>query len=567
MTVITPQTPPHAPTLRKNRPMRRNIATLQQARRSRLAGASLVVLGPLLLGACGVRPTPITAQEHADRARQDYDTLAKDYVPVTNPLTQSEAIARALKYNYDAALSRMEQTLQEREIDLALSQMLPRLSADAGYNVRSNDNAATSISELTKTQSLQPSYSTERQHYSADLTFSWNLLDVGVSYFQARQQGYRALVAVERRRKVIDGIVKSVQDAFWKASMADKLLPRLDPLLADAQGMLDASRRTTAARLQPEMQSLDYQENLLQVISQLRHMRTDLLTARAKLASLIAVPPEFRLTLVQPGEINLHPPSNVDVVQLEATALDLRPELREAAYQERIDRQDIYKEIVKMMPGVGILGGLNYDSDKLLYNPTWADFGVRATFNLVSLIQGPQAIASAQAAVDVAKARRLALGIAILTQFNIGYREYLAALDDLATATEVDAIEQQIARASAHATEAEAQPRAMEVRRQLAAMVADYDRARAMGDAYTALANIYSAVGADLVPPDVQTGDLKTLIQDVAAALKRWNEGALPNAEAILPAAQAQPPAAPTAAAAAVPDASAVAGPARVAGR
>ena len=51
-----------------------------------------------------------------------------------------------------------------------------------------------------------------------------------MSYFQARQQGYRALVAVERRRKVIDGIVKGVQDAFWKAAIADRLLPRLDPV-------------------------------------------------------------------------------------------------------------------------------------------------------------------------------------------------------------------------------------------------------------------------------------------------------------------------------------------------
>ena len=140
--------------------MRRNIAKHQQVRKNRIAGASLVILGPLLLGACGVRPAPITATEHADRARGDYETLAKDYVPVTGPLTEAGAIARALKYNYDAELSRMEQTLQEREIDLALSQMLPRLAADAGYATRSNDNAATSISELTKTDPTPPNAST-----------------------------------------------------------------------------------------------------------------------------------------------------------------------------------------------------------------------------------------------------------------------------------------------------------------------------------------------------------------------------------------------------------------------
>ena len=519
--------------------MRRD-RTAQRAHR-RLTGAGLVVLGPLLLGACAIRPVPITPAEHADRARQDYDTLARNYAPVTAPLTEADAIARALKYNYDAALSRMEQTLQEREIDLALTQLLPRLAADAGYHTRSNDDAATSISELTKKESLEPSYSTARTHFTADLTFSWNMLDVGVSYFQARQQGYRALVAVERRRKVIDGIVKGVQDAFWKAAIAETLLPRLDPLVADAERMLNASRATRAAQLQPELQSLDYEENLLQVISQLRHMRTDLLLARARLASLIAVPPEAPFTLVQPPAAQLHRPDNVEMAELETTALNLRSELREAAYQERIDRQDIYKEIVKMMPGVGIFGGLNYDSDTLLYNHAWADFGVRATYNLVSLIQGPQAIAAAKAAVDVSKARRLALGIAVLTQCNIGYREYLAALDDLDTATEVDTIEQQIVRASTHATAAEAQSEAQRVRRGLAAMVADYDRARAEGDAYNALANIYSAVGADLVPPDVSLNDLDALSKDVATSLQRWNAGELPAVVTAVRTASARP--------------------------
>ena len=62
----------------------------------------------------------------------DFDTLKKDYQPITGPLTLAEAIARALKYNYDAELTRVEQTLQERQIDIAMAQMLPRLAASAG---------------------------------------------------------------------------------------------------------------------------------------------------------------------------------------------------------------------------------------------------------------------------------------------------------------------------------------------------------------------------------------------------------------------------------------------------
>lgn len=507
-----------------------------RSRRRFAVGAVLAVLGPLLLGACGIVPKPMTAAEQAERATNDFTTLARDYVPVQGRLSEAGAIARALKYNYDAALARMEQTLQEREIDLALTQLLPKLAADAGYDWRSNDNAATSISEITHQQSLEPSYSTSRDHYTADLTFSWNLLDVGVSYFQARQQGWRALVAVERRRKVIEGLVKGVQDAYWKAAIAQVLLPKLDPLMAQAERMLAAQRRTIAARLRPEIQSLDYEENLLQVVAQLRHMRTDLLAARTRLASLIGVPPNAPFTLDPPPDAELHRPTDVNMAALETTALDLRPELRESAYQEKIERQDIYKEIIKMMPGIGILGGLNYDSDHLLYNHVWADFGLRATWNLMGLIQGPQAIKAAQAAMDVSKARRLALGVAVLTQCNLGYQEYLSALDDLATATQVDSIERQIERASANAAAAEAQSEADRVRYQLAAMVADYNRARAEGEAYSALSNIYTAVGVDLVPPDVDLNDLGKLTGAVSVSLQRWEAGELP--PAILPAPQ-----------------------------
>ena len=496
----------------------------------RVNRAALVLLAPLTLAACGsLRPDPLTAEQHADRAHRDHDTLLKDYQPLTGPLSLPEAIARALKYNYDAELTRVEQTLQERQIDLALMQMLPRLAANAGYSTRSNYNAARSIDVITGQQSLDYSYSEEPNHASASLQFSWNALDVGVGYFQARQQGYRALVAVERRRKVIDNIVKSVQEAYWRASVAQALLPRLEPLVGDAQHMLNASRESARRHLQAQAQALEYQEGLLEVIAQLRHMRNDLVTARVRLATLINVPISTPIRIAVLPLSSLSKPPAVDLPALEETGLNLRAELREAAYQEKIDRQDIYKEIIKMLPGIGVLGSLNYDSNKLLYNNTWGELGVRATYNLVSLIEGPQAIAAAKSAVEVAKTRRLALAVAVLTQVNLGVQEYQNALDDLATAEELDHLERDLSNAAASAAEADAQPESARVRRQLGAMAADFERGRALADAYTALANLYIATGVDLVSPDVDISDLGKLTAMVATAITPWTHGAMPN--------------------------------------
>jgi outer membrane protein TolC len=481
-----------------------------------------------MIAGCSLRPDPITPAQHAERAQQDFDRFTKQYVPLNGPLTLAEAIARALKYNYDAELSRVEQTLQEQQLDLAYAQMLPRLAAEAGYTWRNNDNAAKSISELTHQTSLDYSYSTTRDDDTAGLEFSWNMLDVGVGYFQARQQGYRALIAVERRRKVIDNIVKGVQDAFWRAGIAERLLPRLEPLMVQAQQMLDASREGMQRGLQPKAQALQFQQNVLQVIGQLRHMRTDLITAKVRLATLINVPTDTTLNIDMPPEVAIHRPTGVDPAQLEQTGLNLRPELREAAYQEKIDRQDVYKEIIKMMPGVGILAGLNYDSNRLLYNHTWADVGVHATYNLVNLIEGPEAIKAAKTAVEVSKARRMALGVAVLTQINLGYQQFLSALDDLSIATQIDDVERQLAEVTASATEAEAQTQADRVRQALSSMSADYDRGRALGDVYTALADLYIAVGVDLVPPDVNITNIDDLTHEVGVAIQPWENGDLP---------------------------------------
>jgi outer membrane protein TolC len=381
------------------------------------------------------------------------------------------------------------------------------------------------------------------------------MLDLGVSYFQAKQQGYRTFVAVERRRKVIDGIVKGVQEAYWKAVAADRLLPRLDPLLADARRILDASREASAKKLEPPLQALDFQQNMLQVIGQLEHMRTDLNSARIQLASLIAVPIDAPYTLVG-MDVALQPPSGpVDPRKLEALGLALRPELREEAYQEKIDQQDVYKEMIKMMPGIGLLGSINYDTNKYLFNPSWGQLGAQVTFNLVNLIEGPKAIAAARTSVEVSRTRRLALSVAVLTQINLSYQEYLSASADLGISKQIDDVEQQIRVASNNAATAQAQSDADHVRRELATMVAELGYDRAIAQVHTALVNLYTAVGVDLVPPSVETDDLAALSRHVGTAIAGWEAGKLPDADAETPPAPATPPVATSDATPAQPDA------------
>jgi outer membrane protein TolC len=507
-----------------------------QSPAARLRPTGIMLLSAVLLSACAVKPQPISQAEHLQRAKDDYKTLYSTYIPLSGPLTLSDAIARSLKYNYDAQLAKTEETLQDRQLDLAIAQMLPRLAANAGYDWRDKDNAAQSVSELTRQQSLEYSFSESPSHATASLELSWNLLDVGVSYFQAKQQGYRTYVAVERRRKVIDGLVKSTQDAYWKAVAADRLLPRLQPLLADAQKMLENSREASREKLVSPLQGLDFQQNMLSVVGQLRHMQTDLDTAKVTLASLINVPGDAPIEFA-PMELDMSTAAtSVDPRKLEMIGLAMRPELREEAYQGKIDQQDVYKEIVKMLPGVGLLGSLNYDTNRYLFNPNWAQLGVNATFNLVNLIEGPQAIAAAKTSVEVSRQRRLALSVAVLTQVNLSYQEYLAAAQDLDIAKQINDVEQKIRVASANASRAEEESEADRVRRELASMVSEFTYDRTVAAVHTALTNLYTSVGVDLVPPNAETDDLPSLSLRVEKAIAGWEAGQLPDLSMVIPA-------------------------------
>ncbi len=513
---------------------------------------SLAASAAMALSGCGwVRPDPMSLQETVVRARADRTVIEAAYVPVNAPLTLSEALARALKYNYDAQLAKAEINLQERQLDLAMAQMLPRLAAGAGYDGRTNYNAATSINVITQQPSLAYSYSTQPSFATADLTLTWNALDLGLSFFQAKQQGYRALIAVERRRKVIDNIVRSTATAYWRAVSAAQLLPRIDPMLKQAREILVASRQASAQNLQSPLALLDFQQNMVLVLSELERLRNDLTAAQIELATLINIPPDQPVTYAAQMPENLVPLYGINNHQLEDVGLALRPELRIEAYQQKIDQQDVYKEILKMMPGIGVISGFNYNSNNLLFNSTWGEIGIRATFNLFNMIQGPKAIAVAVDAVQLSNQRRVALSVAVLSQINLAVQEYANSLDSYKTAQDVDDVGQQISRVANDVTVAGAQSESDRIRRQLTVLTARIARDRAQVRVLASLASIYSATGMDLVPAGAELQDLSKLSGQVEQAIVRWERGQLPE---LTP---APAPAAPTTTAAADPAAAA----------
>ncbi|WP_246375931.1 TolC family protein [Gluconacetobacter takamatsuzukensis] len=493
----------------------------------------------------------MSLQEHIARADADQAAITAGYVPLKGGLSLGTAIARALKYNYDAQVAKLEASQQEKQIDLALMQMLPHLAADAGYSHRSNNNAAESIDWFSNERSLDYSYSEQASHGTGDISFSWNVMDAGISYFSARQQSYRALIAVERRRRAINDLVKAVTTSYWEAVAAQVMLPRLDPIIKDAEDMLAASHDAANAHLQSPLTLLDYQQYIIQLLGDLRRIRDELVSARIQLASLIDIPQDSVLTLTTLPQ-DVRPIASLDNAALERMGLVMRPELRMEVYQQKIDRQDVYKEILKMMPGIGAIGNGNFDSNSLLVHNIWGQIGVRGTINLMNMVQGPRAIAMAKSNVKLSEARRLALSISVLTQVNLSAQRYRTALDGLKTAREINDVSLQMERLADVASSAGAQSKADRIRHQMAALLGQLAYSRNLAQTHQALANIYASVGVDLVPANSDMQDLDRLTVQVEHSIAGWEAGQLPNlalpetasaAAGAVPVANARPPA------------------------
>ena len=247
---------------------------------------------PLLLAACGtVTPVSLTQDEIKDRVTADSKAIYADQEPVTAPITFHEASARALKYNLDYRLKLLENALSKNLADVSSYEMLPRLVAGAGYANRNNDSGGRSIGIEDRVESLRPSTSQERDRALANLTFSWNALDFGVSYYRAQQKADQFLMAEERRRKVAQNVLQDVRNSYWRALGAQKLIGRVDDLLARVNTALANAKEVEAKGLMPRAQVLSYQRALLDAVSLLTLRRQDLELARAELNALMSVAP------------------------------------------------------------------------------------------------------------------------------------------------------------------------------------------------------------------------------------------------------------------------------------
>lgn len=485
----------------------------------------------LLLSGCSVTaPNQLSSDDMLRLANLDQMQMFGRQEPVTAAITMDEAVARALKYNLEHRLSMMERAISENMRDVKSMDLLPKVTASAGYRDRSNELASSSESLATGQQSLVPSKSSERDGRTADLEMSWNILDFGLSYYEAKAAGNKALAAEERRRRVVADIARQTRAAWLAAASAEELRDEVAGALRDANAALAQSREAGNRRLVKPLDALRYQRDLLNLVKQLETLETELVKSKSKLAQLMNLQPgtPFRLAKRTGGYATPAVPYRLS--DLEVLAMTRRPELREESYLARNAVLETKMSLLKLFPNVKLFAGINYDDNKYLVNSHWADVGTQVSWNLMSLFSVPGILKGNELKKEIAPLRRQAIRMTVLSQLHVAWNQRFLAEKAFKRANEIASVQTKIDTQVVNAVRSHAETRLEAVRTRVETLLAKRARDLSYAELLNAQDAIYQASGFDTVPDSVKDDSLGGITDAIAAQNRAIRDGALLNA-------------------------------------
>jgi outer membrane protein TolC len=493
----------------------------------------MMLLPAVVLAGCAVEPQPLSQEEVATVAAIDLGLIAKSQEPVSGPLTLDAALSRALKYNLDHRSQLMEQALAQKNLDLVKMDMLPVMVASAGYYARSNYNASSSMSVLTFTESLEPSTSVDRERATAGARFSWNILDFGVSYYQARQEANRYLIAEKAREKVMMRLLRQTRAAYYRVATLQSLEPRITALAAAANASLADLKKVREKQLRAPLAVLQDYRQLTELVQQLEQMHQIVSAARTELATLINVFPGTPVTVAPIGTVAPPRLAEVNLRELEKYALVHSGDYVSEFYKLRIDQDESRKALLRLLPGMEVSGELAFDTNHFLWNNLWAEASTRLTWNIFRLIAYPRVVAQNDAKVTLDHTRRLAMNMAVIARLNLAWQEYQDALVRFDRASDINAVDADISALTTQASTAQAVGDLARIQSEVRALRSALARMLAFADTQDSYGAFLTSLGLNPVPADYQTYSVDDLAKLLGQRYDAFATGPLPKPPAI----------------------------------
>lgn len=485
----------------------------------RSAALAVGIAGAITAG-CAVSPTELSTTELSSIAETSIASVAVGQEPIGQAVSLDEAIARALKYNLDHQVEQAEYAVRERELDLSHYSLLPTVVANSGYAARDSFSASNSRNVFTGVESLATSTSQDQRLRSADATFSWNILDFGLSYVRARQAADKALIQNELRRKVVLRIVEETRAAYWRAVSAQRLLGQLERVEGLARRVERESRQMARDQVSSPITALTYEREVVEIQRTIGELQRELNSAHAQLGALMNVPPGTRFRVSGAGG-SVHALPHGDMMSLLHTAVANRPELREAVYRKRINEQEAHAALLEMLPGLNLYMGANFDSNSFLLHNHWQSWGAKASWNLLRAFSYPAKRALVDQQDEMLDKKVLAVTMAVMTQVYVSRIRYVHAAKEHATAQRYRDVQRRLLTQIRTEAAADRVSRQTLAREELNMLLAEARLDIAFAARQAALAFVRSSMGLDpQIPgmPDLSVRETTRAVREAVGA-------------------------------------------------
>ncbi len=482
-----------------------------------------------LLGGCAVKPQHLTPDEITTAVLEDRRLIEQGQEPIEGVLTLYEAMARAVAYNLDHRTRMMEEALAMGQMELAQFDMLPMLAAKAGYSWRSEEDASYSRGYRDRIKGNRASFSDDPERFTADLRFSWSILDFGVSYYQAKQEADRYLMAKNNRQKLVKRLMHQTRVAYTRAQAASEIRPKIREVLVDAQFALEFLEILEKERLQPPLNTLQSKRAIIELVGQLESLEQSLIRSEIELKSLINVRPSQELTLERPEGIDTLPFFDADLDELELIALQNSLDISEQIYNSRIEQLETRKAMLRLFPDLTFGLGVKYDDNSYLVHNNWYEASTDVAWNLMRLASVGSVKKSGELRENLALTRRMAMNMAVVTRLHTSWQQYHDTLNQVSRARQLDELELEIARHSRADEAADTGSRIERIRSEASALRARMRLHETEAAAQDALGSFILSLGIDVTGQAHEKQlSLTEMSEAIAGQMRQIEQGVLP---------------------------------------
>jgi len=487
-----------------------------------LQKTAILAVATVSLVGCSVVTEPLSVGERQQLMSDTLNAVHRQKLE-GGKISLYEAMARALIFNFDTRLDALEQDITADRLAAGYWNFLPQSVASAGITHRDDVQASNSVSITTGSESLESSSSTESTRQTADLRFTWNILDFGVSYYNLIQTSNQNLIAQERHRRVVRQLLQDVRSAYWRAVAAQRLLGDVSAMLKRVQKAIDTADQVQSSRLQNPLETLSYKRELYDKLLQLRGIRKNLLSSKLELAKLMNIVPSTKYELMVPKAIP-RPARDVgaSAERLSLIALQSRPEMLEAGYNERIAQVEVKKSMARMFPGLELSLSSNFDSNKFLLHQNWNEFGLKVSWNLLNFVRGWDELEISEKQEKVSSLRRQTLGMAVMAQVNIAYLDYDEAVTTYYTINNLADLNEQIEKLQRSQSDARNMGELQLIKVELDSLVSGLRRDEQYANVQNALGRLMYSSGVNIFDDLPNTRKIEVLAAELEKTETEW---------------------------------------------